>query len=95
MGVEPTKLIAFTSGSASSASTAALSPCTTLNTPAGRPASVSHSAISSEAEGSRSEGLRMKQLPQASATGNIHMGTMAGKLKGVIPATTPRGWRMA
>ena len=33
-------------------------------------------------------------LPQASATGNIHMGTMAGKLKGVIPAQTPTGWRM-
>ena len=32
----------------------------------------------------------MKQLPQASATGNIHIGTMAGKLNGVIPATTPK-----
>ena len=31
----------------------------------------------------------MKQLPQASATGNIHIGTMAGKLNGVMPATTP------
>ena len=36
----------------------------------------------------------MKALPQAMASGYIHMGTMAGKLKGVIPATTPRGWRM-
>ena len=35
----------------------------------------------------------MKQLPQASATGNIHIGTMTGKLNGVIPATTPKGWR--
>ena len=35
----------------------------------------------------------MKQLPQASATGNIHIGTMAGKLNGVMPATTPSGWR--
>ena len=32
-------------------------------------------------------------LPQAMATGYIHMGTIAGKLKGVMPATTPRGWR--
>ena len=32
-------------------------------------------------------------LPQASATGNIHIGTMAGKLNGVMPATTPSGWR--
>lgn len=37
------------------------------------------------------DGLRMKQLPQASATGNIHSGTMAGKLNGVMPATTPSG----
>ena len=36
----------------------------------------------------------MKVLPQARASGNIHSGTMAGKLKGVMPATTPSGWRM-
>ncbi len=36
----------------------------------------------------------MKVLPQASAMGNIHSGTMAGKLNGVMPATTPSGWRM-
>ena len=75
------------------ASTASLSPWTTLNTPSGRPASLSHFASSSEAEGSRSDGFRMKQLPAASATGNIHIGTMAGKLNGVMPATTPSGWR--
>ncbi len=28
------------------------------------------------------------------ANGYIHMGTMAGKLKGVMPAQTPMGWRM-
>ncbi len=37
MGVEPTKLIAATSGLCSSASTATLSPCRTLKTPSGRP----------------------------------------------------------
>ena len=47
-----------------------------------------------DAEGSRSEGFRIKQLPAASAVGNIHIGTMAGKLKGVMPATTPSGWRV-
>ena len=36
----------------------------------------------------------MKVLPQAMARGNIHIGTMAGKLNGVMPATTPRGWRI-
>ncbi len=35
----------------------------------------------------------MKALPQAIATGCIQSGTMAGKLNGVMPATTPSGWR--
>ena len=38
-------------------------------------------------------GFNTKVLPQAIATGNIHMGTMTGKLNGVMPATTPKGWR--
>ena len=50
--------------------------------------------MNSGADGSRSDGYRMKQLPQASATGNIHIGTMQGKLNGVMPATTPSGWRI-
>ena len=45
------------------------------------------------ADGSRSDGFRMKVLPQAIASGYIHIGTMAGKLNGVMPATTPSGWR--
>jgi hypothetical protein len=36
----------------------------------------------------------MKALPQASAGANFHIGIMAGKLKGVMPATTPSGWRI-
>ena len=72
-----------------SLSTASLSPWTTLKTPFGSPASLNHSAIRSDAEGSRSDGLRTKQLPVASATGNIHIGTIAGKLNGVIPTQTP------
>ena len=43
--------------------------------------------------GSSGLGFKTKVLPQAMATGNIHMGTMTGKLKGVTPATTPNGWR--
>ncbi len=35
----------------------------------------------------------MNVLPQASAIGNIHIGTIAGKLNGVMPAHTPTGWR--
>ena len=93
MGVEPTKLTAATSGCAMSASTASRSPCTTLSTPAGRPASTASSAIRTAADGSRSDGLRTNVLPHAIATGNIHIGTIAGKLKGVMPTHTPRGWR--
>ena len=81
-------------GCSSSESTATLSPWTTLNTPSGTPASWSSSARNSEAEGSFSQGLRMNVLPHAMAIANIHIGTMAGKLNGVMPATTPRGWRI-
>ena len=35
----------------------------------------------------------MKVLPQAMAIGNIHIGTMTGKLNGVMPAQTPSAWR--
>ena len=40
IGVEPTKLTAAMSGCSSRRSTATLSPCTTLNTPSGRPAAL-------------------------------------------------------
>ena len=44
--------------------------------------------------GTFSEGFSTKVLPQAMANGYIHIGTMAGKLNGVIPAQTPMGCRM-
>ena len=82
------------SGCSRMRSTATRSPWTTLKTPSGTPASLSSSARKSDDEGSFSEGLRMNVLPQAMALANIHIGTMAGKLKGVMPATTPSGWRI-
>ena len=69
------------------------SPWMTLKTPSGRPASFHSSAMNIEAEGSFSLGLRMKALPQAMALAHIQSGTIAGKLNGVMPATTPSGWR--
>ena len=93
IGVEPTNDTAATSGCSSSASTASLSPCTTLKTPSGSPASAHSSARIKAADGSRSLGLSTKVLPQAIATGNIHIGTIAGKLNGVIPTHTPSGSR--
>src|SRR3954469_20300327 len=93
IGVEPTNETAFTRELFRRASTATLSPCTTLRTPSGRPASLKSSAMRTDAEGTFSEGLSTNVLPQAIATGNIHSGTITGKLNGVIPTHTPTGWR--
>src|ERR1039458_8423031 len=89
IGVEPTKLTAATSGWASSASTASLSPWTTLKTPSGRPASFHIWARNSDALGSFSLGLRMNALPQAMAPAHIHSGTITGKLNGVMRPPHP------
>src|ERR671934_1043653 len=94
IGVEPTNDTALMSGCSSTASTATLSPCTTLKTPSGTPASFSSSAVHSDADGSFSDGFSTNVLPQARAGAHIHIGTIAGKLNGVIPATTPSGWRI-
>ena len=94
IAVEPTKPTAMMSGSSRIASTASLSPLTTLRMPGGPPASMKSSARRSGTPGQRSLGLRMKALPQAIAGDSFHNGIIAGKLNGVIPATTPSGWRM-
>ncbi len=61
-----------------------LSPLITLKTPSGNPASFKSSANFMEQEGSFSDGFNTKVFPQAIAIGNIHIGTIAGKLKGVM-----------
>ena len=91
IGVEPTKLTAWTSSCSSKRSTATLSPCTILKQPSGSPACERSSAINIVTDGSFSLGFSTKVLPQANALANIHMGTIAGKLNGVMPATTPSG----
>jgi hypothetical protein len=91
IGVDPTKLTDFTFGLVSSSSTAVLSPCSTLKTPAGRPASAHSAAIHSDADGSFSDGLRTTVLPVAIAMGKNHIGTIAGKLNGEMTPTTPSG----
>ena len=65
-----------------------------VNTPAQRPSQPASRPAANWPTG-RSRTASTKQLPQASATGIIHSGTMAGKLNGVMPATTPAagGWR--
>ena len=91
--MDPTKLTDLIAGLVNSSSTAVLSPCSTLNTPGGRPASAHNSAIHSDADGSFSEGLSTTVLPAAMAIGKNHIGTMAGKLNGEMIPTGPSGWR--
>ena len=62
--------------------------------PSGAPASSISSARRTGTDGSRSLGFRMKALPHAMATPNIHIGIIAGKLNGVMPAPMPSGWRI-
>ena len=81
-------------GWSSSASTAILSPCRTLKTPSGRPASCQSAAIQMAAHGSFSLGLRTTALPAAIAIGKNHIGTIAGKLNGLMMPTTPSGTRL-
>ena len=94
IGVEPTNEIARTSGCSSRASTASLSPCTTLKHAVGQ-ARLLHDArpASSTADGSFSLGLSTTALPAAIAMGKNHSGTIAGKLKGLMMPTTPSGCR--
>src|ERR671917_2562402 len=94
IGVEPTKLTATMSGCSRISPTATLSPWMTLNTPSGKPASWSSSATYIDADGSFSDGFSTNVLPHASAGAHIHMGTITAQLNGVIPATTPSGWRI-
>ena len=54
---------------------------------------MNNSASRTGTDGSRSLGLRMNALPHASAGPAFHNGIIAGKLNGVMPATTPSGWR--
>ncbi len=91
IGVDPTNEIDCTTGLVSSPSTASLSPCSTVKTPSGRPASFHAAAIHSAAEGSFSDGLRMTALPAAIAIGTNHSGTITGKLNGEMMPTTPSG----
>ncbi len=44
--------------------------------------------------GTFSDGLSTNVFPHVIATGNIHSGTITGKLKGVIPTHTPSGCRI-
>ena len=60
---------------------------------AGRPRPTAR-AIQFAADGSFSLGLSITVLPAAIAIGKNQHGTIAGKLNGLMIATTPSGWRI-
>src|SRR5579859_338636 len=92
--LDPTNDTARTRGSVRSWSTVLLAPCTRFSTPGGIPACCVSSTMRAAVRGTLSEGFRIKVLPQAMASGNIHSGTIMGKLNGVIPTHTPIGYRV-
>jgi len=66
-------------------------PYTTLTTPSGTPDYLSKSIKMFAVPATFSEGFRINVLPSVIASGNIQRGTIAGKLNGHMPATTPKG----
>ena len=69
-------------------------PCTTLNTPGGRPAAWAASASSEQVSGAHSGGFRMQVLPAASAGPSFQVDSIRGAFHGVMTTTTPAGsWR--
>mmetsp|Transcript_18535 Transcript_18535/g.54217 ORF Transcript_18535/g.54217 Transcript_18535/m.54217 type:complete len:315 (+) Transcript_18535:82-1026(+) len=92
---EPTKVSAWMPGWSQSAFTTSTSPCTIWKAPGGTPASASRSAVLCMVRGTFSLGLRITQLPATRAMGMVQKGTMKGKLKGTMLATTPTGSRIS
>ena len=66
----------------------------TLKTPSGSPASFKSCAIQIAADGFFSLGFRTTVFPAAIAIGKNHIGTIAGKLNGLMIPTTPTASRV-
>ena len=84
IGVEPTNEIDFDVGVVEQAVDGHLVAVSTLKTPSGRPASCEQLGQPDRGDGSFSLGLSTTVLPTAIAIGKNHIGTMAGKLKGLM-----------
>ena len=94
----PVKDILSTLGSATRASpTVAPGPGSTVTHGAGTPASTSSSPSMSAVTGVRDAGLRMTELPHASAGASFHVAISIGKFHGTISPATPRDvrWKTA
>ncbi len=78
---------------ASSSPTVEPGPVTMLKTPAGSPASTTHSASFTEHTAVVEAGDQTTALPAASAGATSSDGIVYGQFHGVITPTTPRGTR--
>ncbi len=93
--VEPVNTSPSTSMCSANGSPASLpKPGTTLNTPAGMPASIASSASRIALSGDFSEGFSTIELPVASAGASFHAAISIGKFHGTIAPTTPSGSRV-
>src|SRR5687767_5019120 len=94
--VEPVKAILRTLGCRKNSSARGLErlPTTTLNTPAGKPASCTISASASAVNGVAEAGLSTTGQPAASAGAILRVTIVDGQFHGVIAATTPSGCLM-
>ena len=91
---EPVNEIRRARGSATSAApTSSPIPCTTLNTPGGKPASPVRSASSEQDSGDHSAGLSTTVQPAASAGAIFQVESMNGAFHGVITTAGPAGIR--
>ena len=93
--VSPVKQIRLTPGWRDSAAPAVSpNPWTTLNTPAGTPASSSTLASSVAVSGDHSAGLSTTVFPAASAGAIRHVESINGAFHGMISPATPTGLRI-
>ncbi len=92
VGTDPVKQMRDTSGLAVSGAPASVpKPCTTLKTPAGRPASCARSAKYEAVRGAHSGGLRTTVSPDASAGPMRQVASIRGAFQGVMITATPEG----
>src|SRR5262245_55863458 len=67
-------------------------PVTTVNTPGGKPASTSASAIAKHEPGASEAGRATTEQPAASAAAILREGRRAGKFQAESDRQTPTGW---
>jgi hypothetical protein len=91
VAVDPVKKTPLTPGCSTIAAPTSPSPCTTLITPSGRPASAKNSPTIAQAVAANSEGFHTTVLPAATMCASAIEAMSVGKLYGVIAPTTPSG----